>query len=151
MMNRKRHTRASKAQRQSASEPASQPKRGFGELDPAQMGLGMPDWMTSPSPTPAIPSKPSVFFPPDGEEAPQESGAEMANTPEALPPARTVIEGMKVVCICKGIPKKVFWKALDNGMQTREDINRFTGSGSGACAGRRCGPHIIEMLRLRSQ
>lgn len=150
-MNRKRQTRASISQRQFASEPASKPKRGFGELDPAQMGFGMPDWITSSSPTPAIPSKPAVFFPPDGEEAVQESGAGMAHTPETAPPSRTVIEGMKVVCICKGIPKKVFWKALDQGMQTREDVNCFTGSGSGACAGRRCGPRIIEMLRLRSQ
>jgi bacterioferritin-associated ferredoxin len=60
---------------------------------------------------------------------------------------RTLLEGMKVVCICKGIKKRLFWKAMDDGAQTKDDINRMTGSGSGGCQGRRCGPRILEMLR----
>lgn len=136
-MNRKRQTKTSTAQRQPTSEAAIPPTRSFGELDPAQLGLGMPDWMASSS---ALQ---------DGGEAARLPGT--TNTPEADPQARTVIEGMKVVCICKGIKKRVFWKALDDGMRTRDDINRSTGSGSGSCAGRRCGPRIIEMLRRLSQ
>jgi bacterioferritin-associated ferredoxin len=58
-----------------------------------------------------------------------------------------MLEGMKVICICKGIKQRVFWQALDAGMRTKEDINDFTGSGSGGCQGRRCGPRIVEMLR----
>jgi bacterioferritin-associated ferredoxin len=54
---------------------------------------------------------------------------------------------MKVVCICKGIKKSVFWKVLDTGVRTKEEVNRLTGSGSGGCQGRRCGPRILEMLR----
>jgi bacterioferritin-associated ferredoxin len=54
---------------------------------------------------------------------------------------------MKVVCICKGIKKRLFWKALDDGAQTKDEVNRLTGSGSGGCQGRRCGPRILEMLR----
>ena len=63
---------------------------------------------------------------------------------------RTLLEGMKVVCICKGIKKRVFWKALDDGMSTKEEINRCTGSGNGGCQGRRCGPRILDMLRKAS-
>jgi bacterioferritin-associated ferredoxin len=63
------------------------------------------------------------------------------------PEPRTILEGMKVVCICKGIKKSVFWKVLDTGVRTKEEVNRLTGSGSGGCQGRRCGPRIIEMLR----
>ena len=63
------------------------------------------------------------------------------------PEPRTILEGMKVVCICKGIKKSVFWKVLDTGVQTKEEVNRLTGSGSGGCQGRRCGPRILEMLR----
>jgi bacterioferritin-associated ferredoxin len=58
-----------------------------------------------------------------------------------------MLEGMKVVCICKGIKKSVFWKVLDAGAQSKDEINRLTGSGSGGCQGRRCGPRITEMLR----
>ena len=47
------------------------------------------------------------------------------------PEPRTILEGMKVVCICKGIKKSVFWKVLDTGVRTKEEVNRLTGSGSG--------------------
>ncbi|MBM3223398.1 MAG: (2Fe-2S)-binding protein [Candidatus Tectomicrobia bacterium] len=60
-----------------------------------------------------------------------------------------LLDGVKVVCICKGIKKSVFVKALEEGVRTKEDMNRATGSGSGGCKGRRCGPRILEMLRER--
>jgi bacterioferritin-associated ferredoxin len=66
---------------------------------------------------------------------------------EAAAESRTLVEGMKVVCICKGIKKRIFWQALDDGAQTKEEINRLTGSGNGSCQGRRCGPRILDLLR----
>ncbi|WP_179138059.1 (2Fe-2S)-binding protein [Candidatus Entotheonella palauensis] len=94
----------------------------------------MPEWME----TPAHPS--DVAQPPSA--MPTESHFE--------PETRSVVEGMKVVCICKGIKKRVFWNALDAGICTHADINRHTGSGSGSCQGRRCGPRILDMLKRLS-
>ena len=120
-------------------------KKGFADLDPATIGLEGPDWL-SPSPvrtdTPTEPSvRPAADMPPAPLQWPESSLA--AETP----PARTLLEGMKVVCICKGIKQSVFWKVLDAGVCTNEEINHITGSGSGGCQGRRCGPRITEMLR----
>jgi bacterioferritin-associated ferredoxin len=132
---------------QRRSEPAgkrlgSQKQGRFTNLDPSQMGLSMPAWL-EPADAPAA-----------SPVAEDETSAPSVSLPlaEARPVAeearsRTVVEGMKVVCICKGIKQRVFWKALDSGMRTKEEINRFTGSGSGGCQGRRCGPRIAEMLR----
>jgi bacterioferritin-associated ferredoxin len=108
----------------------SSQSRGFSGLDPSTVGLHMPDWLEPPSTYAA------------------NTSASPSCTPEAgQTPSRTMLEGMKVVCICKGITQRVFWKALDAGMRTQEDVNHFTGSGSGGCQGRRCGPRIAEMLR----
>ena len=105
---------------------------GFNALDPSNMGFDMPEWMDTPA------------------EDPPSDGASHAVEPILEPETRSVVEGMKVVCICKGIKKRAFWNALDAGLCTHEDINRHTGSGSGSCQGRRCGPRILEMLkRLR--
>ena len=121
-------------------------KKGFAGLDPATLGLGGPDWL-SPSraltDTPAAPSAHSDVDMPSPAPAPEPARDHVAETP----PARTLLEGMKVVCICKGIKKSVFWKVLDAGVRTKEEINRITGSGSGSCQGCRCGPRITEMLR----
>src|SRR5712691_10684140 len=86
--------------------------------------------LTETSPKPALPAD-----------------AVMHPSSDVPPEPRTLLEGMKVVCICKGIKKSVFWKVLDTGVQTKEEVNRLTGSGSGGCQGRRCGPRILEMLR----
>ena len=107
----------------------------------------MPDWMTSP----LSPEQQTSADAQNSEKTVQLPEAPTTDTPEAVPQARTVIEGMKVVCICKGIKKKVFWKALDDGVHTHDAINRATGSGSGSCQGRRCGPRILDMLRRLSQ
>ncbi len=114
---------------------------GFDRLDPSQMGFAMPEWM-APS-TGGIPTDAAPLPSP----LPSESGFE----PETrAPETRSVVEGMKVVCICKGIKKRVFWNALDAGMCSHEEINRHTGSGSGSCQGRRCGPRILDMLKRLS-
>lgn len=137
--------KASKPGQPTAYSPGTKPG-GFTGLDPSRLGLGTPDWLEPSSPLPA----------PSADNAPLASDEYVVAAPH-LPEqnlshpadARTLLEGMKVVCICKGIKKRVFWKALDEGAQTSEDINRTTGSGSGSCAGRRCGPRIAEMLRNR--
>ncbi len=105
---------------------------GFDSLDPSNMGFAMPEWMDAPA---------------DGSPS---DDSFCTDEPSLESETRSVVEGMKVVCICKGIKKRAFWKALDAGLCTREDINQHTGSGSGSCQGRRCGPRILEMLkRLR--
>lgn len=50
------------------------------------------------------------------------------------------------VCICKGIPRKNFIKAIRAGAQTVEAVDRIVGSGGGDCNGERCGPKIIELI-----
>jgi bacterioferritin-associated ferredoxin len=120
------------------------------------MGLDVPDWMeasASSDASLATPQEsglgapePAPRFTPPEEEAPAEHAEEEAPAEHDLS-SRSVIEGMKVVCICKGIKKRVFWKALDEGLCTKVDINRCTGSGSGSCQGRRCGPRILDMIR----
>lgn len=107
---------------------------GFSGLDPSRMGFDMPDWLAESPPDTSPP-------------APQQD--ESATPQETSTQSRSLLEGMKVVCICKGIKKRVFWDALDDGAQTKEDVNRVTGSGSGSCQGRRCGPRILDMLRHR--
>jgi len=114
----------------------SKKTKGFAGLDPTKVGLEGPGWLstsqplTETSPAPALPSD-----------------AAMNPSSDVPPEPRTILEGMKVVCICKGIKKSVFWKVLDTGVGTKEEVNRLTGSGSGGCQGRRCGPRILEMLR----
>lgn len=124
-------------------------KRGFESLDPAQLGLEGPAWLAAPSPPKEsfdnlLPSPQAVPV------LPPPLPTEDMPVSENAPYVRTLLEGMKVVCICKGIKKSIFWKALDTGAQTTEEINHLTGAGSGGCSGRRCGPRIAEMLRNRS-
>jgi bacterioferritin-associated ferredoxin len=133
--------------RQAASPPASKKFPGLSGLDPAALGLDMPDWLAPSTPSSQMPGDPLSPLPHDTllPQPMQELGQESLASPQIEP--RTLLEGMKVVCICKGIKKRMFWKALDDGAQTKDDINRMTGSGSGGCQGRRCGPRILEMLR----
>jgi bacterioferritin-associated ferredoxin len=111
-------------------------KNGFKQPDPSQMGLDMPDWLNDATET-EVDARPSRSA--SGSSAPPTSSA------------RTLLEGMKVVCICKGIKMRTFWRAMDDGAQTHEQIDKATGSGSGQCQGRRCGPRILEMLRNLSR
>ena len=134
---------------QSGQKPSSpdrqRAKKGFAGLDPATIGLGGPDWLAPSSALPDTSTGPSGH--PEAARPPALSQWPESSPVAETPPARTLLEGMKVVCICKGIKKSVFWKALDAGVHTKEEINHITGSGSGSCEGRRCGPRIMEMLR----
>lgn len=52
----------------------------------------------------------------------------------------------KVVCICKGITLGRIMKGID-GCETVQDVNRKIGTGSGGCAGERCGPRLVMILK----
>jgi len=117
----------------SSVRDASKKATGFAGLNPTKLGLDGPGWLSTSQPLETSPELPSE--------------AAMHPSSDVPPEPRTLLEGMKVVCICKGIKKSVFWKVLDTGVRTKEEVNRLTGSGSGGCEGRRCGPRILEMLR----
>lgn len=50
-----------------------------------------------------------------------------------------------VVCICKGIPLSKFLPVLGS-CDTVDAVNQKVGSGTGGCAGQRCGPRIKKLL-----
>ena len=117
------------------TDETSKQHKGFGKIDPANMGLDLPDWLDD-----SLTVSPLKNRQQGDEQAPA--------VPESQP--HSVLEGMKTVCICKGIKKRIFWKAMAAGARTKDEINHATGSGSGSCQGRRCGPRILEMLRDKS-
>lgn len=141
---RRDRQRANPGQKPVRREVSEQTK-GFAGLDPAKLGLEGPEWLVPPSPLTAKPAQPTGW-PDAAPPAPLQQPGDGAPA-ATVPPARTLLEGMKVVCICKGIKQSVFWKVLDTGARSKEEINRLTGSGSGGCQGRRCGPRIMDMLR----
>jgi bacterioferritin-associated ferredoxin len=57
-----------------------------------------------------------------------------------------IIEGLKPVCICKGIRMRVFQERIKAGLMTVEELKKATGAGSGSCKGERCTPRIREIL-----
>ena len=57
-----------------------------------------------------------------------------------------IIDGLKTICICKGIKKKIFKELIAEGKTTIEELRKATGAGSGPCGGRRCTPRLNEML-----
>ena len=120
----------------SSVRDVSKQTKGFAGLNPTKLGLEEPGWLSASQPLPETSPEPALS-----------SDAAMHPSSDAPPEPRTILEGMKVVCICKGIKKSVFWKVLDTGVRTKEEVNHLTGSGSGGCQGRRCGPRILEMLR----
>lgn len=104
------------------------------------LGLEDPAWFLSDRSEAGRPALPVSLG-----EAEEPVGPE-ASTPEVSPAVPGALEGMKVVCICKGIKQRTFWQAMEKGNHTQEALNRETGSGSGGCRGRRCGPRIAAML-----
>ena len=63
---------------------------------------------------------------------------------------KEIIDGLKTICYCKGISKKVFKKYMDAGVLTVEGLKFATGAGSGNCQGRRCTPRIETLLKERN-
>lgn len=60
---------------------------------------------------------------------------------------REIIEGLKPVCLCKGIRKREFLKHIRAGIRTVDGLRKATGAGSGSCKGKRCTERIEELLR----
>lgn len=48
-----------------------------------------------------------------------------------------IIEGLKPVCICKGIKARVFQERIKAGLTTVEELKKATGAGCGSCKGER--------------
>jgi NAD(P)H-nitrite reductase large subunit len=63
---------------------------------------------------------------------------------------RQIIDGLKVICQCKGIRKSVFLKHIRAGARTVEELRKATGAGSGSCQGKRCTPRIVALLEETS-
>jgi NAD(P)H-nitrite reductase large subunit len=57
-----------------------------------------------------------------------------------------IIEGLKVICLCKAVKKSVFLKHIEAGLTTIEELQKATGAGTGSCKGKRCTPRIMELL-----
>jgi NAD(P)H-nitrite reductase large subunit len=60
-----------------------------------------------------------------------------------------IIEGLKVICTCKGIRKNVFLKHIRAGLKTVAELKKATGAGTGSCKGKGCTPRIEEMRELK--
>jgi len=60
-----------------------------------------------------------------------------------------IIDGLKPICLCKGIKKSVFVGYIKDGMLTVEELKNATGAGRGSCKGKRCTPRIIELLESK--
>jgi NAD(P)H-nitrite reductase large subunit len=57
-----------------------------------------------------------------------------------------IIDGLKPICLCKGIKKSVFLSYIKAGLNTVEELKKATNAGTGACKGKRCTPRIAELL-----
>lgn len=57
-----------------------------------------------------------------------------------------ILDKLTKVCLCKGIPRSKFKKAIFDGANSLEAVQKATGAGSGPCGGRRCTPKIMELL-----
>ena len=62
-----------------------------------------------------------------------------------------IIEGLKPVCICKGIRTRVFQERIKAGLTTVEELKKATGAGCGSCKGERCTARIRELLVKHGQ
>ncbi len=58
-----------------------------------------------------------------------------------------ILDKLTKVCLCKAISRATIKKAIENGAQTVEEVNKATGSGSGGCGGRRCSVKIEELIK----
>jgi NAD(P)H-nitrite reductase large subunit len=60
-----------------------------------------------------------------------------------------VIDGLKPICLCKGIKKSVFLNHIKAGRETVEELKNATGAGRGSCKGKRCTLRISELLESK--
>lgn len=78
------------------------------------------------------------------------SDSDQNSPPSKQDPAEQARILAQVVCICKGINLGRVLKSLD-GCETVADVNRKAGTGTGGCAGERCGPRIKILLRKKKE
>lgn len=62
-----------------------------------------------------------------------------------------IIEGLKALCICKGVKKRVFVDYVANGVRNLEELQLLTEAGTGSCQGKRCTPKIVALLERRKR
>jgi len=62
-----------------------------------------------------------------------------------------IIDGLKVICTCKGIRKSVFLKHINAGCTTVAALHKATHAGTGSCKGKRCTPRIEELLEAKKE
>src|SRR2546428_4300630 len=74
-------------------------KKGFAGVDPATLGLEGPDWLSPSRALPDTSTESSVHTDADMPFPAPSPWPESSPVAEPLP-ARTLLEGMKVVCIC---------------------------------------------------
>ena len=51
------------------------------------------------------------------------------------------------VCLCKGISRETIKKAIAEGADTLDKLQKATGAGTGSCHGGRCTSKLEELLR----
>jgi NAD(P)H-nitrite reductase large subunit len=59
----------------------------------------------------------------------------------------SIIEGLKPICQCKAIKKKVFLQHIASGIYSVEKLQRITGAGTGSCQGKQCTPRIEALVQ----
>lgn len=57
-----------------------------------------------------------------------------------------IMDKLTKVCICKGISRATIKKAIANGANTIQEVQKSTGAGSGPCGGRRCTEKIQQLI-----
>ena len=60
-----------------------------------------------------------------------------------------IVDGLKVICTCRNIRKRVFLKHIAAGLTTVAALKKATGAGTGSCKGKTCTPRIEELLKER--
>ena len=60
---------------------------------------------------------------------------------------KSIIEGLKPICLCCGIQQKVVARHISAGVRTVAALQQKTGAGSGSCLGKQCTPKIEALIR----
>lgn len=60
---------------------------------------------------------------------------------------KATMDKLTKTCTCKNISRAAIKKAIQKGCASLEEIQQATGAGSGACAGKNCGPRIEALLK----
>ena len=58
-----------------------------------------------------------------------------------------LLDKLTKVCLCKGISRASIKKAIAQGADSLEKVQKATGAGSGPCGGRRCTPKMLDLLQ----